>query len=123
MALIDPSTRKWLISEYGVPEGVEESNLPRAQKHALVTRECRCGRKIAGNVYFRHVKHCVSRNVVPYSDRRRSSTESVDVGRTNSLIKALPVQSAFRPSSSWSLLPHAFLTRACLDFLTSGAYR
>jgi len=58
MALIDPSTRKWLISEYGVPDLVEEKKLPRAQKHALIVRECKCGRKIAGNVYFRHLKHC-----------------------------------------------------------------
>ena len=58
MALIDPSTRKWLVSEYGVPDSVEEKTLPRAQKHALIIRACKCGRKIAGNVYFRHVKHC-----------------------------------------------------------------
>ena len=58
MALIDPSTRKWLISEYGVPDPVEQKKLPRAQKHALIVRVCKCGRKIAGNVYFRHLKHC-----------------------------------------------------------------
>jgi hypothetical protein len=58
MALIDPSTRRWLISEYGVPETVDGKIIPRAQRHALVIRECRCGRKIAGNVYFRHVRHC-----------------------------------------------------------------
>jgi hypothetical protein len=58
MALIDSSTRKWLISEYGVPDAVEEKELPRAQKHALIVRVCKCGRKIAGNVYFRHLKHC-----------------------------------------------------------------
>jgi hypothetical protein len=58
MALIEPSTRKWLVSEYGVPDCVPEKKLPRAQKHALTIRACKCGRKIAGNVYFRHVKHC-----------------------------------------------------------------
>jgi hypothetical protein len=58
LALIDPSTRKWLISEYGVSEIRNGTTVPRAQKHALVIRECRCGRKIAGNVYFRHVRHC-----------------------------------------------------------------
>jgi hypothetical protein len=58
MALIDPSTRKWLVSEYGVPDRVEDKVLPRAQKHALIIRACKCGRKIAGNVYFRHVRHC-----------------------------------------------------------------
>jgi len=61
MALIDPSTRKWLISEYGVPNPVEEKSLPRAQKHALIVRACTCGRKIAGNVYFRHVRYCVQK--------------------------------------------------------------
>ena len=58
MALIDLSTRKWLVSEYGVPDQVEVKKLPRAQKHALIIRACKCGRKIAGNVYFRHVRHC-----------------------------------------------------------------
>jgi hypothetical protein len=58
MALIDSSTRKWLVTEYGVPNPAEEKKLPRAQKHALIVRTCKCGRKIAGNVYFRHVRHC-----------------------------------------------------------------
>ena len=58
MALIDPSTRKWLVNEYGAPDCVEENRLPRAQKHALIVRVCKCGRKIAGNVFFRHVRHC-----------------------------------------------------------------
>lgn len=58
MALIDPSTRNWLVSEYGVPDLVEDRTLPRAQKHALIIRACKCGRKIAGNVYFRHLRHC-----------------------------------------------------------------
>ena len=58
MTLIDPSTRRWLVSEYGVPESAENKIVPRAQKHALVIRACKCGRKIAGNVYFRHVRHC-----------------------------------------------------------------
>jgi hypothetical protein len=60
MVLIDSSTRKWLVNEYGVANPVEEKPLPRAQKHALVIRACKCGRKIAGNVYFRHVRHCRS---------------------------------------------------------------
>lgn len=60
MALVDPSTRRWLVSEYAVPEIREEKTVPRAQKHALIIRACKCGRKIAGNVYFRHVRHCGS---------------------------------------------------------------
>ena len=62
MALIDPSTRKWLVSEYGVPDPLEDKKLPRAQKHALIVRACKCGRRIAGNVYFRHVRHCSERD-------------------------------------------------------------
>lgn len=58
MALLDPSTRRWLVNEYGVPDYVEDKRVPRAQKHALVIRECRCGGKIAGNVFFRHVRFC-----------------------------------------------------------------
>jgi len=65
LALIDRSTRKWLVSEYAVPDCSEDSKLPRAQKHALVIRACKCGRKIAGNVYFRHVRHCTIRTNTP----------------------------------------------------------
>jgi hypothetical protein len=58
-ALIDPATAKWLIEEYGVPaSSAEPRTVPRARKHALVVRTCKCGRKIAGNVYFRHAKSC-----------------------------------------------------------------
>ena len=52
MALIDPSTRKWLISEYGVPDPVEERKLPRAQKRALIVRACKCGRKDSRQCLF-----------------------------------------------------------------------
>ena len=62
MSLLDPSTRRWLISEYGVPGCVEGQLLPRAQKHARIVRTCKCGRKIAGNVYFRHVRRCATPN-------------------------------------------------------------
>jgi len=62
LQLLDNSTRKWLIAEYGVSD-VESGKIPRAQKHALTVRACKCGRQIAGNVYFRHVRHC--RTVLP----------------------------------------------------------
>jgi len=59
IALIDTATAKWLTQEYGVPvPASSEPVIPRAQKHAFKVRTCRCGRKIAGNVYFRHVKTC-----------------------------------------------------------------
>jgi len=58
MSLIDPATAKWLVSEYGVSQGSDGRQVSRAQKHALVIRTCKCGRKIAGNIFFKHVKHC-----------------------------------------------------------------
>jgi hypothetical protein len=58
LSLMDPATRKWLMSEYGISEEADSKLIPRAQKHALIIRQCTCGRKIAGNVYFRHVRHC-----------------------------------------------------------------
>jgi len=58
LSLMDPATKKWLMGEYGISEEADSKMIPRAQKHALIVRECRCGRKIAGNVYFRHVRHC-----------------------------------------------------------------
>lgn len=57
--LIDAATRKWLVEEYGLPAADPNSEkVPRAQKHALIARTCRCGKTIAGNVYFRRLKSC-----------------------------------------------------------------
>src|SRR5438128_4114398 len=58
MTLINPATAKWLINEYGVSESCAVRGLSRAQKHALVIRTCRCGRKVAGNILFKHLRHC-----------------------------------------------------------------
>ncbi len=58
ITLIDPATAKWLIKEYGVSESCAVRELSRAQKHALVVRTCRCGRRVAGNIFFKHVRHC-----------------------------------------------------------------
>jgi len=59
IALMDTATAKWLIEEYDVPVPAGGGQvIRRAQKHALKVRTCRCGRKIAGNVYFRHAKAC-----------------------------------------------------------------
>lgn len=58
LPLIDPVTAKWLINEYGVSEGGAVRALSRGQKHALVIRTCRCGRKVAGNIFFKHLRHC-----------------------------------------------------------------
>jgi len=59
LALMDAATAKWLIEEYQVPAPASGRQVvTRAQKHALKVRTCLCGRKIAGNVYFRHAKTC-----------------------------------------------------------------
>jgi DNA-binding CsgD family transcriptional regulator len=59
LSLMDPATARWLIDDYGVaPPTTPGKTVSRAQKHALVVRTCKCGRKIAGNVYFKHVKRC-----------------------------------------------------------------
>ena len=73
IALIDPATAKWLVFEYGVSPSV--SSVPRAMKHALVVRACKCGRKIAGNPYFRHVKTCQSMTASSARDTARSLTD------------------------------------------------
>ena len=67
MALIDPAIRRWLVNEYGVPRPAESGNesVSRAKKHALVMRACKCGRKVAGNAYFRHVKACQAEAPAP----------------------------------------------------------
>ena len=57
LCLIDADTARWLAEEYGVSSG-SDSQISRAQKHALVVRTCKCGRKIAGNIFFKHIKHC-----------------------------------------------------------------
>jgi len=56
--LMDAADANWLINEYGVVNPEDGQPVPRAQKHALIVRTCGCGRKIAGNVFFRHVRHC-----------------------------------------------------------------
>jgi hypothetical protein len=59
LGLMDPAAARWLVKEYGVPASAsEDRTVSRAQKHALTIRTCKCGRKIAGNVYFRHIKSC-----------------------------------------------------------------
>jgi hypothetical protein len=69
MALIDPAIAKWLVTEYGVsPSATHGSSVSRAQKHALMIRACGCGRKIAGNAYFRHVRICQVANPADLRD-------------------------------------------------------
>ena len=56
-SLMDPATAKWLASEYGVSGSGNGRIVSRAQKHALVTRRCKCGR----DVYKRqHLRLCLT---------------------------------------------------------------
>src|SRR5271165_3253801 len=60
-SLIDPPTAKWLMTEYGASEiAANVGGVSPVRKHALVIRTCNCGRKIAGNPYFQHVRACRS---------------------------------------------------------------
>jgi len=68
-SLIDPPTAKWLASEYGVSQvAANGGSVSRARKHALVIRTCKCGRQIAGNSYFRHLRTCPSAVVAAGGD-------------------------------------------------------
>jgi hypothetical protein len=58
LALLDRATAKWLIEEYGLPKPAVCEATPPSQRHALAVRACKCGKKIAGNAYFRHVRTC-----------------------------------------------------------------
>src|SRR5271165_1358515 len=79
-SLIDAPIAKWLVSEYGVSEAAANAgNVSRARKHALVIRTCKCGRKIAGNPYFRHLRACSSAGAAPSggpSNQMESSTRT-----------------------------------------------
>ena len=67
--LIDPPTAKWLVSEYGASEiAANGGGVSPTRKHALVIRTCKCGRKIAGNPYFQHVRACRSAGAAARGD-------------------------------------------------------
>jgi hypothetical protein len=67
--LIDPPTAKWLVSEYGASEiAANGGSVSPTRKHALVIRTCKCGRKIAGNPYFQHVRACRSAGAAARGD-------------------------------------------------------
>ena len=74
---MDPATAKWLVNEYGVPgPASKERVVSRAQKHALTIRTCKCGKRIAGNGYFKHIKSC---NAATGEAKRKALSE--DPGR------------------------------------------
>jgi hypothetical protein len=77
LSLLDPATAKWLATEYAVPKPESKGAASRAQKHALVVRACKCGKKIAGNAYFRHIK-CVEVLTISQWVERRTGDQGHD---------------------------------------------
>jgi len=65
LALLDRDTARWLVDDYGVPKPTAVEPTPRSRKHIQTVRACKCGKKIAGNAYFRHVKSCEIANRAP----------------------------------------------------------
>jgi hypothetical protein len=65
LVLLDRATAKWLVEEYDVPKPAVFAVTTPSQKHALKVRTCKCGKKIAGNAYFRHVRSCESDSSEP----------------------------------------------------------
>lgn len=69
-ALLGGDVLDWLGEGYGLRMRDENSarSVPSTEKHALITRRCAtCGRKMRGNIFFRHIKNCkgpASRGVV-----------------------------------------------------------
>lgn len=80
MSLLDRATAEWLTKEYGVLPGGR--TVPRAQKHVLIVRTCLCGRTIAGNIFFKHRKHCSMAARKP-SLAEISGTELVPLGQVS----------------------------------------
>jgi hypothetical protein len=92
-SLIDPPTAKWLASEYGVSEvAANGGSISRARKHALVIRTCKCGKQIAGNPYFRHLRVCPSAGAAgsgdPSNKLEPSSRTSTSVQSSRSTYKS-----------------------------------
>lgn len=76
LSLLDRPTAQWLVTEYGLPAPMPaETPAPsHAQKHALMVRACKCGKRIAGNAYFRHIRACPT--LMPTPVQRQSNEYS-----------------------------------------------
>jgi hypothetical protein len=59
--LLGEDVLDWLAEGYALrmPNEKSAALVPPTEKHALVTRRCpACGRKMRGNIFFRHIKNC-----------------------------------------------------------------
>jgi hypothetical protein len=100
MTLIDPSTAKWLVREYGVTETAKNrATVSPSRKHALVSRTCQCGRQIAGNPYFRHVRACRSAGAAARGDRSNMPKSSSRVITNVQSSKSTKESASLRQSS------------------------
>src|SRR5271157_2069889 len=100
MTLIDRSTAKWLVREYGVAETAKNrATVSPSRKHALVSRTCQCGRQIAGNPYFRHVRACRSAGAAALGDRSNMPKSSSRVITNVQSSKSTKESASLRQSS------------------------
>ena len=80
--LLGEEALDWLAEGYALRMPVEKSaaQIPPTEKRALVTRRCpTCGRKMRGNIFFRHIKNCkrpFSNGVVSRTTNSRSDETS-----------------------------------------------
>jgi hypothetical protein len=102
MSLIDRATARWLVEEYGV--STASRALSPAQKHAMIVRACKCGRKIAGNVFFKHVKHCPTLNEERMG---RPGEFKTAVGRPTSAECKTPLSREHPPHGSSAIRQHS----------------
>jgi hypothetical protein len=70
-AMINPDflnrdTRQWLLDSMDYTPGSGKSaacRLIALRKHAEVVHQCKCGRAVRGNAFFRHIKGCAPANL------------------------------------------------------------
>ena len=100
-SLIDPPTAKWLLSEYGASEiAANGGGISPARKHALVIRTCKCGRKIAGNPYFQHVRACRSAGAAARGDPSNKLEPSIRTLRSVQSSRSTYKSASLRQSSN-----------------------
>src|SRR6266851_2297407 len=77
---LDAETSVWLAGSMDLAPGAgkdEAGAVEAFRKHALVVRTCQhCGRRIRGNVFFRHVKRCAETGWV---NRSRSGPDALSL--------------------------------------------
>jgi hypothetical protein len=89
-SLLGEDVLDWLARGYALrmPDEKSARSVPSTEKHALITRRCpTCGRKMRGNIFFRHIKNCkrpFSSGVVLRTTSSRSDETSRATSRATS---------------------------------------